>query len=380
VVSGSRERDDAVERLLRQSRPQSGRVTDACLDAETVAAWLDGGLSGPALDMAQSHVADCARCQAMVGSIARIESRVPQVSPERTARPWLAWLLPLTAAAAAIAIWVAVPRYSRSPLPATANVEPIAPSVSRDARTSRERDQTKPSFAADEQKQLDSLTARKSDAKDHLQPTLDAPELRNDAARLKPEASKPIAPPSAGKLRVREEASNAAVAGATAASSAAPAPPAAAPSAAAAPAPPTTALADKAAEPNRANERAAQRALNELAAPSSPARWRIAGSGLQRSTNGGQLWEDVSTGVTTPLTAVAAPSASVCWVAGRGGVVLLSTDGNTWRRVPFPETTDLAAIRATDSRSASVTTADGRTFDTSDGGVTWVLRQPVQEF
>ena len=88
----------------------------------------------------------------------------------------------------------------------------------------------------------------------------------------------------------------------------------------------------------------------------------------------------MSTGVTAALTAFAAPSPSVCWVVGRGGVVLLSTDGTDWRQLPCPETTDLSAIEAADARRASVSTADGRTFDTTDAGVTWVVRRPVQEF
>ena len=70
---------------------------------------------------------------------------------------------------------------------------------------------------------------------------------------------------------------------------------------------------------------------------------------------------------------------SVCWLVGRGGVVLLSTDGRNWRRVAFPEATDLSAVQATDARAASVSSADGRTFSTTDGGVTWV-RRPLQEF
>jgi photosystem II stability/assembly factor-like uncharacterized protein len=61
-------------------------------------------------------------------------------------------------------------------------------------------------------------------------------------------------------------------------------------------------------------------------------------------------------------------------VAGRAGVVLLSTDGRRFSRVPFPETMDLSAVRATDARSASVSTTDGRTFSTIDGGVTWTSR------
>jgi hypothetical protein len=33
--------------------------------------------------------------------------------------------------------------------------------------------------------------------------------------------------------------------------------------------------------------------------------------------------------------------------------------------------TDLSSVRATDARTASISTVDGRTFSTSDGGVTW---------
>ena len=73
-MNGSRERDQAVDRWLRHTRrtPPLGGATDACLDAETLAAWVDGGLSGATLEVAEGHVADCARCQAMVATLARI--------------------------------------------------------------------------------------------------------------------------------------------------------------------------------------------------------------------------------------------------------------------------------------------------------------------
>jgi len=119
----------------------------------------------------------------------------------------------------------------------------------------------------------------------------------------------------------------------------------------------------------------AERAGIDVAAPDSSVRWRIAGSVVERSANGGGSWAAVPTGVAAEFTAVAAPSADVSWVVGHGGVVLLSIDGGrSWRRVAFPEITDLSAVRATDARTASVSTADGRTFSTSDGGVTWVGR------
>jgi len=46
--------------------------------------------------------------------------------------------------------------------------------------------------------------------------------------------------------------------------------------------------------------------------------------------------------------------------------------------VAFPATTDLSAVQATSAEIAIVTTADGRSFGTTDGGVTWVQRL-VQE-
>ncbi len=92
---------------------------------------------------------------------------------------------------------------------------------------------------------------------------------------------------------------------------------------------------------------------------------------IQRSADQGATWDRLSSGATEDLTAGAAPSPTVCWIVGRAGTVLRSTDGREWQRVTFPEHTDLVAVQAADSVAATVTTADGRTFRTSDGGRTW---------
>src|SRR5678815_2928887 len=107
-----------MERLLRQliDAPQDSGVTDACLDAEALSAMIDGGLSGAALDAAQSHVADCARCQSLVGALARVDSFTPAVEHRKPARRWLVWAVPFAAAAAAVALWVAVPGRLDTPL------------------------------------------------------------------------------------------------------------------------------------------------------------------------------------------------------------------------------------------------------------------------
>ena len=51
-----------------------------------------------------------------------------------------------------------------------------------------------------------------------------------------------------------------------------------------------------------------------------------------------------------------------------------SVDGRTWQRLDFPETTDLTGVTATDAGNAIITDAGGRTFATTDGGLTWTQR------
>jgi photosystem II stability/assembly factor-like uncharacterized protein len=69
-----------------------------------------------------------------------------------------------------------------------------------------------------------------------------------------------------------------------------------------------------------------------------------------------------------------APSDRICWLVGADGLVMLSSDGIRFTRLGFPESVDLVSVRASDARVAVVTSIDGRTFATTDGGQTW--RQP----
>ena len=345
-MNGSQDRDQSVERLLRQSfkAPPRG-VTDGCLDAETIAAWIDGGLSGAGLELARSHVADCARCRAIVGGVVRTGAILPQPEPAR--RPWLAWLVPATAAAVAVALWIAVPREPDSPAPPATVVARQSSEVKPSGPTTLENE--RPSVATPKEPQA---SEAKSDLPNEAQKP---PDLRKDAGRLERDQLKPQAP-SAGDLAAAAPAEKAA--GMPAA-----APPPSAP-------PAQEALADRS-----ANTLARAATLGAvIVSPDAAIRWRIAGSLLEQSTNGGADWQPVATGVTTELSAGVAPATSVCWVVGRSGVVLRSTDGRSFSRLPFPEMADLSAVRATDARSASVTTADGRIFETTDGGRTWARR------
>jgi photosystem II stability/assembly factor-like uncharacterized protein len=113
-----------------------------------------------------------------------------------------------------------------------------------------------------------------------------------------------------------------------------------------------------------------------VASPDPRVQWRVLGTMVERSTDGGVTWQKQSTGVPANLVAGASPAPAVCWLVGRRGVVLLSTDGETWRRIDFPETTlDLVRVTARDGEAATVTAADGRSFRTADGGRTWTPQE-----
>src|SRR3954468_16028596 len=102
------DRDRAIETLLRSQRADEHGA--ACLDAESLAAWIDGGLSPDARAQVEHHAAGCARCQALLASMAR-------TAPALEDRPWwrsamAKWAVPIAAVATALVVWVAVERDS----------------------------------------------------------------------------------------------------------------------------------------------------------------------------------------------------------------------------------------------------------------------------
>ena len=353
----------------RSKTPQRGGVTDACLDAETLAAWTDGGLVRPALEAVQLHVADCARCQDLAGTLARISSAVPQAEPVpsvaalarvvrpargRGAPPWRsglrspaipARLRPSPAAhqsRSAAGVGVRSPFRDRPP---TAAGRTGASAARRTpARRNRRRRASATGRRGPEEKRAiehAASTRRRNENRG---------ERRGRRAAISPQTrsdKKVDALPATGSARGSRRRGYAG-------GSFQPA---------------GTRRAPGATGPSR---RRRGRARDRFARPRGP----LADSGdgraalLQRRIDVGNGPRSASP---PNSTAGVAPSATVCWLVGRNGVVLLTTDGRTWRRLPFPEMTDLSAVRTVDAggRVASVSTADGRTFVTTDAGVTW---------
>ncbi len=336
----SPDRDQSIDQLLRMSLRGRTQLpaNHPCLDAETLAAWVDRTLTGDVLATAEQHLSMCAACQAAVATIVRITPEAPQ--PEKHwARGWrLEWLVPLTAAATAVALWFALPETGPRP--------PAEPLTDTPSATMSAPATTRPQVNTEA---VEAGTRAKREAQGPGAPvpqTRERLEARQDAGPETPPGAQAAAAPSQNSAELRRGS------------------PAEADSRAAVQAPAT--LAERVGIAGAA-------ATADVASPATGERWRPGpGGALSYSADGGARWEPLATGTTSDLLAGNAPRAGVCWVVGRDGVVLLVMGGRIQRR-PFPELIDLAAVTAQDSRRATVTASDGRRFRSDDGGASWQI-------
>ncbi len=358
----------SVHRLLRQAlREEAAPHAANCLDAETVAAWMDGALAADVLAAAESHAAGCARCQAVLSAMAR-------TAPPVAARSWwpssltLRWLVPAAAAATAAALWIAVvPPGTRpdatgpsseinraAPLPAPLLTPPPSSGASPAPATRAYQKSPAPAIPpADERvasapelerrKELDAVGKSEAEAPKMVEARRDNSETAKRSVKFADQAAK------------QEEFRSRATAAAPPLDAAASPPPVS---------PQVGAV---------LGYRSAVPLLREIVSPDPASRWRAAAApgGIYHSADSGVTWTIQQTGTKAELIAGSSPARDVCWVVGRGGVVLLSTNGLTWQLRPFLEAIDLVAVSATDAKTATVTTADGRRFSTTDGGATW---------
>jgi hypothetical protein len=367
-------RDAFVDRLLAETLEAhvAPAPQGSCLDAETFAAWADDTLNGHERATAEAHAASCARCQALLAVM--VKTAPPVVADKSAWRlPALGWLIPLTAAAAAVLVWTIVP--GRAPLPSS-NLSVPQPGdrplpVPSDRPTSASGQVGTPARSAAGTPPPETALRRQfpsSRAPTDITAPSSRPRVSRDSSREEASAA------AVDKLEALEKVEQKAPATTSAkepsqvvtggggeraeGSTVAAAPPASGSAA------------------NFASRVALARsgaAGTVILSSSQASRWRIVPGGtVERSTDGGSTWQAQETGATVTLAGGASPSPSVCWLVGPTGTVLLSTDGRSWQRIAFPEATDLISVRAADEKIATVTASDGRTFNTRDGGLTWV--------
>lgn len=356
-----RDRDQSVDQMLRRVMSADAPPQEECLDGETMAAWSEGALLTAEASAVERHVAGCARCRALMASFIRT-TPPPPVTQSLWRRWHLGWAVPLATAATVAAIWVALPKNEPAPF-ATAQE---ANERARDERTAA-LSSTPPELS----KQAEAV------------PQEVPQELRQ---RLDEKAK--VAEPVANEARQRSNATASReltdVQAPAPAAAAAPAAGAAAAPAAIAPAAPPRVAAAERAEADTKKEAAADSAVGALAArrqafapyqigsPDGSLRWRIVnGQQVERSTDGGTSWTPATISSPDRLIAGASSSATVCWFVGARGAVYLTTDGSRFVRMPFTEMVDLTSVFATDALTATVSSADGRSWRTTDQGKTW---------
>jgi photosystem II stability/assembly factor-like uncharacterized protein len=118
---------------------------------------------------------------------------------------------------------------------------------------------------------------------------------------------------------------------------------------------------------------AAPAVLPSFAEPGGRLQWRIAGGRiLESSSDGGTTWAPRHTvGRGERLRAGTAPAIDNAWAVGDRGLVLRQVVPGGWSAVSRPADVSLIAVSAGGPQSARVTAADGRVFETADGGATW---------
>lgn len=341
--------DDALVRLLRD-RADPDPPAGPCLDAETAAAWFDGALTAAQRREAESHASTCARCQALLATMAQVEPVAPL--PRRSLL-LIRWLAPALVAATALVVWINVARRSADVASVHSGVAPSPAPASAPAPAEAKQKTGAPQTAMDR-----SIFAA---------PSATPLEKRSATAAVEESASN-AKEPSRKAIDTRSKMSETA-------------------------APRNERETGAAAEtvPLTANRQAqlkdeANRVLQRDALAASPAAppivrspdgtlWRIAGDGtVSRSDDNGTTWRDQSPGASTSahLLAGSSPSPNVVWFAGAGGIIVVTIDGAAWQWRSLPERVDVTGIAAVDGQTATATTRDGRRFVTHDGGLTWV--------
>ena len=288
------DRNDWLGNTLRRS---TAAALDACLDAETLAAWADGALRAQAAAAVEAHASNCPRCMAV---LAAMERTAPAVRAHHAWTParLFRWLVPITAAATAVAIWVVIPDRPAT-LPVAAPAEESQAAARADADTSAQGRVPEPQAKVERQ------------LRDEFR------ERRTNEAMKPPAAAAPSAAPSApsaAPLASRRAASDS--------------------------------LAGTATAPEAAQEQ--RFALNESVATSESIsssnplnRWRVVSSSvIERSTDGGKTWMKTvpppTANTANPLTILNVRAVDDVRAVARtsGGTEFYTVDGGlTWTQV-----------------------------------------------
>lgn len=420
-------RDKAIEKLLAAKLRAAAQDRDAtrgeaCLDAETLAAYVERALAPCERLACETHLAACRRCQEQVTELVRLsEAEEPAAQKVAAARilgvglrtTWFRWAWAAPAVAAVVVaglFWYArAPRRLSPPsgeaalkMPRPAQLAPAVPAASLPPAVA----ENKPvppaprtlTPARKPSKELSKLTSSTGPANGKtLMTTHNLTRAESGAQPFAPARAPAAAPaggasigaiatPSDRALLATGEAGGVAAAPSAAPQEAmtpsrAPAPVAPAATQAATQQVTVTAQAEmeqkvKRSDTGRGKACKEMPAAGLLALQSVPVsgsrQWRVGVHGLIEKPALDDSWEAVPSGVTEDLNTIVFATPAIGWVVGQAGTVLRSVDGGaTWQKIPIPTSEDLLHVTATSDQAAGVTTRRGQTFSTANGGKSW---------
>jgi hypothetical protein len=433
----ARQPDETLDRLLTRTLQSHAAGDEVCPSAEDVAGYLERSLDSEETRRVELHLSSCARCAETLATLIETEpvaSSAPPAAAWWSWRTWR-WAVPATTVVV-VGIWFAsaLREERTTTAPQMAQYKEAAPSAQAPAaeETAVPQDLREPSASpqstsadgapgpAAKPLQSRQVPAQPGEAKEQSSGERDAAAANAALVRSSPPTG--FAPEQPAELAKSEESRtdvpsvnarrerNAGVEGR--AIPAAPAPAAAA--AAAAPPIAAPAAAEKAADA-RAQDlagaidtpRAATSSVGSAPAPSAPkaaelsqgqgqtqgrasaafsafapllvrarggnVMWRISGSVIEQSSNGGAVWTTEFRAANVVSAAGVAADDTV-WLVGAGGLVLRRPPTGGWRVVPAPVTDDLVSVSDAAATSVTVRAANGRQYQTRDAGVTWTAR------
>jgi hypothetical protein len=422
-VASDFDRDNSIDALLQGARRNPAAVSHvetgpACLDAETLAAWAEGGLDADRVRLIETHVADCARCQALSAAFFSSDETVTEGVPKvvRFRRNRVMYWAPIAAGtiAATLVIWIGVRDQDELKSEAQAVIAESraaqTPSAAVDERRLPDKQGQQGNVTAPDSSRLQRKeSAASANQSRALAADAAAPQAAARAAAepvASPAPARPMtplaAPPPPPAVVVPPVTTTASGVGAGAAGAAAGGvrqtaellekleprviaefSSVLARSSTIGGLPPAGAIAGGAAgggagrggRGGGAGGAGAGRGAGVVldgVAVAPPFYWRILATDVIERSLDRLVWEAVA--IDPPVQGLAggvAPAATVCWIIGRAGLVLVTTDGKEFTRVTQPAPVDLISITAHDAMRATVTTAGGQTFTTADGGKTW---------
>lgn len=404
--------DKAGTELLRHSLARDPAAAGECPEPEILAAYFERSLNAEETARCELHLSGCARCREELALIERAGRAVAAggEGAQATGR-WMwawdwRWLAPAAAALVVATVWI-VQRPSNSNKSQSQTLvamsRPSEPPTKEAPVPSRTPPQAAPSAAAPKSEMAQNRALNKAqNAISRLNQPMTTEKMRPVApleARRDADsnfrAKSGGAPQSDSEERSARKKTDESKALADAlqtapATPAASAPPALAGNAGAM----AQAETDESAQTLKSKQQMAAPAKPNLYAqkdakaapafsgtgavaglvrtPDPKVLWQIPEQGILKSEDGGATWRPANLPVANArVVAIASPTAKVCWLVGRDSLILLTTDGTHWQTVAPPAQADLVRVAAENASTATVATADGLRFQTSDGGKHW---------